>query len=84
VPAAAVIQERLTLFVVIGCKGYVGSFYIIFIKVKMLFFFFKFKNKNLSYVKNNKISNVKVKIADIRRKAKSGRNYFILTDTNDT
>ena len=25
-PAAAVIQERLTLFVVIGCKGYVDGF----------------------------------------------------------
>jgi len=45
VPAAAVIQERLTLFDVIGCKGYVDCFLIIFIKGKMLFFFYKFKKE---------------------------------------
>jgi hypothetical protein len=51
VPAAAVIQERQTLFVVIGCKGYVGCFLIIFIKTKMLFFKSKFKKKTRVFLK---------------------------------
>jgi len=33
VPAAAVIQEGLALFGVIGCKGYVGCFFYYSIKV---------------------------------------------------
>ena len=38
VPAAAVIQERLTLFVVIGCKGYVDGFKLFSLKKKCNFF----------------------------------------------
>jgi len=38
----------------------------------------------LSYNKNNKISNVKVKIVDIRRKAINESNYLKVTDINDT
>jgi len=34
VPAAAVIQEKLTLFIVIGRKGYVDGVYLCFIKTK--------------------------------------------------
>jgi hypothetical protein len=38
----------------------------------------------LSYEKNNKISNVKVKIVDIRRKAINENDYLKVTDANDT
>jgi len=50
----------------------------------MLFFDQYNKIKNLSYFLNNEISNVKLKIVNIRRKAINGNYYLEITDINDT
>lgn len=44
-PAAAVIQERRTLFVVIGCKGYVDGFMLFSLKQRGYFLINDLKNK---------------------------------------
>ena len=70
-PAVAVIHEGQALFVFIGCKGYVGSFFNFFLNLGIINLNRDFNYYNLSYKVVNRICKVGVISVDIIRNTKS-------------